>query len=170
MKYSASKILAHQATRDFLREKPKFKLITFHPCFVLGDSLIQKSAEDIDGMNALFWESLSACQPLIPSAFVHVRDVADAHIKALERYQSLSSGTEYILSAPTLGWNNVTRIVRDRYPRIGAALDQGPYLQDDWQIDTSSAEKDLDMQWRSGQAMICDLIDQQLAMKEQPIK
>ncbi|RAH42214.1 uncharacterized protein BO95DRAFT_504683 [Aspergillus brunneoviolaceus CBS 621.78] len=42
VKYSASKILAHQATRNFLTDfQPHYTLITFHPTFVLGDSLVQ---------------------------------------------------------------------------------------------------------------------------------
>ncbi|CZT19578.1 related to flavonol reductase/cinnamoyl-CoA reductase [Ramularia collo-cygni] len=168
MKYSASKILAHQATRDFLsRSKPNFKLVTFHPAFVLGDSLIQKHAKDIDGMNAMFWKSLSASQPMIPSAFVHVRDVAEAHVKALENYQVLENGTEYILSAPVFGWDKAAKVVRERYPQIEVSLEKGPFPLDDWRIDASRAEKDLGMKWRSGQAIIGDLVDQQLALKEQ---
>lgn len=168
MKYSASKILAHQATRDFLqREKPKYKLVTFHPSFVLGDSLIQKTAGDIDGMNAMFWQSLSSPQPMIPSAFVHVRDVAEAHLKALENYQALKNGTEYILAAPVLGWDNATELVRDTYPQIEVSLGAGPFPQDDWEVDTTPAEKDLGMKWRSETATIGDLVDQQLALKKQ---
>jgi nucleoside-diphosphate-sugar epimerase len=168
MKYSASKILAHQATQDFqLQEEPKFKLITLHPCFVLGDSLIQKTPNDIDGMNALFWASLTSPQPLIPSAFVHVKDVAEAHIKALANHQFLANGTEYILSAPVLGWDNARMIVRDRYPQIAVTLGQGPFPQDDWHVDTSVAEQDLGMQWRLGERILSDTIEQQLALKKQ---
>ena len=55
MKYATSKTVAHQATQDFLQqEKPNSKLNTFHPSSVIGDSLIQKTAKDIDGMNAMF--------------------------------------------------------------------------------------------------------------------
>lgn len=160
MKYSASKILAHQATRDFLqKEKPKFKLVTFHPVFVLGDSLIQKSAKDIDGMNAMFWHSLATPKPMIPSAFVHVRDVAEAHLKALDNYQSIENRTEYILSAPVVGWDNASKLVRDRYPQVDVLLEQGPFPLENWQIDTSPAEKDLGMKWRSAQATLGDLIN-----------
>ncbi|KAL2214859.1 dihydroflavonal-4-reductase [Thermoascus aurantiacus ATCC 26904] len=100
LKYSASKILAHQATREFLKKnRPNYILITFHPTFVLGESLVQQSAEDIDGINALFWQSLFSEKPRISTAWVHVQDVADAHVKALE--VPVESGKEFLLSAPT---------------------------------------------------------------------
>src|ERR1700712_910846 len=85
VKYSASKVLAHQATRDFLAQNnPQYTLITLHPTFVLGKSLVQETAGDIDGINALFWLSLFSEKPHIPTAWVHVLDVAEAHIKVLE--------------------------------------------------------------------------------------
>jgi nucleoside-diphosphate-sugar epimerase len=55
LKYHASKILAHQATIDWTKKnKPHFSLATLHPSFVLGDSLIQNSAREVSGINALF--------------------------------------------------------------------------------------------------------------------
>lgn len=150
------------------QQKPKYKLVTFHPVFVIGDSLIQKTAKDIDGMNAQFWQSLSTPQPQIPSCFVHVRDVAEAHIKALEKYQYLENSTEYLMSAPVLGWDNAAKIVRDRYPQVNVELEKGPFPLDDWQIDTSPAERDLGIRWRSGQTIISDLVEQQLALRDQP--
>lgn len=82
-KYQASKILAHQATIDWMKEnKPDFSLVTIHPTFVLGHSLVQKSAADIGGINALFWSTLQAEKPQFPPMVVDVRDVADAHLKA----------------------------------------------------------------------------------------
>lgn len=130
MKYSASKILAQQATRDFVaKEKPPFKLVTyihlcstqsfghandcysFHPTFVLGDSLIQRTFNELDGMNAQLWTSLPSEELLIPSAFVHVRDVAQAHVAALRNRDLLKTGTGYILSTQPLGWDRVADVV-----------------------------------------------------------
>lgn len=149
------------------KERPKFKLITFHPSFVLGGSLIQKTAGEIDGMNAMAWQSLQSKQPMIPSAFVHVRDIADAHIKAVENYQSIDNGMEYILAAPVLGWDNAAKLARDHYPQVKISLEQGPFPLDNWQVDTTPAEKDLGMKWRSAKETIGDLFDQQLALKKQ---
>jgi nucleoside-diphosphate-sugar epimerase len=64
------------------QNKPRFSLITLHPSFVMGPSLIRKSAADIDGINALFWGSLQAKAPQFPTLLTDVRDVADAHLRA----------------------------------------------------------------------------------------
>ncbi|MCO6740717.1 hypothetical protein KQH31_31540, partial [Streptomyces sp. CHA15] len=57
--------------------------------------------------------------------------------------------------------------VRDRYPQVPVSLEKGPFPVDDWRIDTSPAENDLGIKWRSGQSVVSDLIEQQLALKEQ---
>jgi nucleoside-diphosphate-sugar epimerase len=75
-KYAISKVMAHQATRDFLRnENPHYNLITLHPGFVMGENLTQQTAEQIRGINALLWMSLMSKQPLLGTGWVHVRDV-----------------------------------------------------------------------------------------------
>ncbi|KAK4498751.1 hypothetical protein PRZ48_009261 [Zasmidium cellare] len=134
MKYGASKILAQQATRDFVaREKPHFKLIT----------LIQRTFKDLDGMNAQLWQSLQSEEPLVPSAFVHVRDVAQAHVAALRNQDQLQTRTEYTLSAQPFGWDRVTRVVK-----------------------VEPADQDLQIKWCSGEDMVRDVLNQQLALKQ----
>lgn len=166
MKYSASKILAHQATRDFItQQKPRFKVISFHPVFVIGDSLIQNSFPQLDGMNARLWQSLSQPEPLIPSAFVHVRDCAEAHVKALQKREDLETGTEYILSEKVFGWDNVVAVVRKQFPQVEVLLKPGKKPQDEWIVDSSPAENDFDMTWRTGDEMVKDLMNQQLTLK-----
>ena len=118
LRYSASKIKAHQATRDFLKQNhPHYKLITLHPTFVLGDSLIQESAKDIDRINGMFWQSLFSEKPIISTSWVHVRDVADAHIKALEA--ETESGKEFLLAAPTFPWEEAVNFIKLQYPGLG---------------------------------------------------
>ncbi|KAH8820277.1 hypothetical protein F5884DRAFT_659299 [Xylogone sp. PMI_703] len=160
LKYSASKILAHQATRNFLKERlPHYKLLSFHPVFVIGPSRIQQTANDIDGMNAAIWTSLHSEKPSIPSALVDVRDVAEAHLKVLEN--PIESGTEFVLSAPPLKWEEVVEVVKANYPAIDVKL-KPPYAEP-WKVDTSTAEKLLGMRWRSREEMIGGLLDQQIA-------
>ncbi|KAF2164201.1 hypothetical protein M409DRAFT_25544 [Zasmidium cellare ATCC 36951] len=167
MKYGASKILAQQATRDFVaKERPLFKLITFHPTFVLGDSLIQRTFKELDGMNAQLWNSLPSEEPLIPSAFVHVRDVAQAHVAALRNRDSLNTGTEYILSTQPFGWDRVADVVKAEFPQIDVRLRKGPFSQDDWHVDTTLADRDLQIKWRSGEDMVRNVLNQQLALKQ----
>lgn len=163
MKYSASKVLAHQATRDFLKQfSPQYTLLTFHPTFVLGDSLIQRSAADIDGMNAFFWSSLFQEKPDLKNAWVHVRDVAESHIKALSA--SVETGTELILSAPPVSWDQAAELIKRSYPQLGCKI-QSP-VEGRWTVDTSSADRMLKVTWRSMETIVKDVIDQQLGFRE----
>lgn len=145
---------------------PADDLHSFHPTFVLGDSLIQRTFNELDGMNAQLWNSLPSEEPLIPSAFVHVRDVAQAHVTALESRGSLKTGTEYILSTQPFGWDKVADVVRTEFPQIDVKLRKGPFGQDDWHVDTTPADRDLHMRWRSGEDMVRDVLNQQLSLKQ----
>ena len=162
IKYAASKILAHQATRDFLKKNhPHYNLITFHPVFVLGDSLVQHSAQEISGMNALLWASIFSEKPRLANAWVHVRDVADAHINALGT--EIETGKEFILSRPVVSWEEVGEFVQSHYPTLGCKLD--PPFEGGWTVDTTAADTILGIQWRSVETIVQDVINQQLELK-----
>ncbi|KAJ5725285.1 dihydroflavonal-4-reductase [Penicillium malachiteum] len=162
LKYSASKIKAHEATRDFLvNNTPHYNLITFHPVFVLGDSLIQQSAEDLGGMNGIFWMSLFSEKPQLANAWVHVRDVADAHVKALEI--DIETGKEFILSRPVVSWDEAVSYVKEKYPALGCKL-QGPF-QGGWTVDTTAADQTFGPKWRSESTIIDDIVNQQLGFR-----
>ncbi|TAQ89948.1 hypothetical protein B7494_g1731 [Chlorociboria aeruginascens] len=142
IKYAASKILAHQATRDFLvKENPHYDLITLHPTFVLGHNLVQESAQGLDGVNGLFWMSLfSEQQPLIPSAWVHVQDVADAHIKLLDT--PVESGKEFILSEhETFPWEEAVDFIKAKYPNLGIKIK--PPFEGEWKVDITVEVNDI---------------------------
>jgi len=162
IKYAASKILAHQATRDFLKKNhPHYNLITFHPVFVLGDSLVQHSAQEISGMNALLWASIFSEKPRLANAWVHVRDVADAHINALGT--EIETGKEFILSRPVVSWEEVGKFVQSHYPTLGCKLD--PPFEGGWTVDTTAADTILGIQWRSVETIVQDVVNQQLELK-----
>jgi len=161
LRYSASKILAHQATREFLKENtPHYTLITFHPTLVLGHSIIQESG-DISGSNGMVWQSLFSEKPTAPAGWVHVRDVADAHVKALET--DIESGTEFLLSGskPASPWAEVVSFVNSQYPGLGWKL-QLPF-EGGWKVDVSRAEEVLKINWRSKEDMVRDIVEQQLS-------
>ncbi|KAI3010943.1 hypothetical protein CAN33_0033750 [Aspergillus niger] len=162
-KYSISKISAHQVTRDFLAsQNPHFTLVTFHPSFVLGESLIQGTPEKMDGINAMFWDSLHSGKPTIPNAWVDVRDVAEAHLRALKT--EIVSGTEFILSAPAGSWERIGDLVRRKFPSVGCQL-KGP-IEGGWTVDTTAAERILGMQWRGQDEMVEAVLEQQLKLRE----
>lgn len=48
--YHASKLAAHKETMDLAKEDHHhFDIVTLHPVFVFGHSLIQKPADDLSG-------------------------------------------------------------------------------------------------------------------------
>ncbi|PYI03584.1 NAD(P)-binding protein [Aspergillus sclerotiicarbonarius CBS 121057] len=159
LKYAASKVLAHQATRSFMKDnRPHYTLITLHPTFVMGYSLIQKTPEDIGGMNALFWMSITSGKTRVANAWVHVADVADAHVKALET--DIESGKEFLLSGPAVSWEHVAKFIKTNYPTVDCKLE--PPFEGNWKVDTTAADRILNMQWRSEEKIIDDVIGQQL--------
>ncbi|KAJ5722649.1 NAD(P)-binding protein [Penicillium malachiteum] len=161
LKYSVSKIKAHEATREFIKNNaPSYKVITFHPTFVLGDSMLQERPEDIGGINAMFWKGLSGEKPTIHHSWVHVRDVADAHVKVLET--EIETGKEFILARP-VDWEDLVSYLNEKYPELECKM-KGPF-EDNWKVDTTTAEEILGMKWRSAHSIIDDLTQQQLALR-----
>jgi nucleoside-diphosphate-sugar epimerase len=164
MKYSASKILAHQATLDWMKENnPQFSLVTLHPSFVLGHSLIQNSAQDIGGINAMFWGMLKADQPMFPPVFVDVRDIADAHLKAAT-VSTQKQTTEFLLSGNEASWDQVVSYITSKFPTV--EVNWTPPLPGGPEIDTSRAENVLGMKWHCTEEIFESLISQQLEFLE----
>ncbi|PTB69291.1 NAD(P)-binding protein [Trichoderma citrinoviride] len=157
--YVASKILAHQAALDWIKEhKPAFKLVTIHPGFVLGPSLIRKTADDIDGINAWFWQSLQLPAPTFPPVIVDVRDVAELCIKAAK--ENLPDGYELVAAGAPTTWKDMAAWVRKEYPQLETKLvEDGPVP---FRVDNDV----LGMKWRPLAETLRDLIDQQLALQK----
>lgn len=158
--YVASKIVAHQATLDWVTEhKPAFQLATIHPTFVLGPSLIRKTASDLDGINAWFWKSLQQPAPLFPAVIVDVRDVADLCIKAAKADVPPSKAELVASGAPTT-WKEIGEWVRATYPQLETKLvEDGPVP---FRVDIDV----LGMKWRPLPETLGGLIDQQLALQK----
>lgn len=155
--------MAHQAARDWLATyQPPFVVNTLHATFVLGDSLVQTSAENIDFINGLFWQSLFSTEPLIPAAWVHVRDVADAHVSAARA--ETTSGQEFLLSQQTLSWDGAVDLIREKYPGLGCTLQ--PPFEGKWTTDVTTAESVLKLKFRSLETIVTDVVNQQLRLKD----
>lgn len=163
LKYHASKILAHQATNEWMRQQnPHFTLVTLHPSFVLGQSLIQDSASGISGINALLWDSLQSDKPHFPPTIVDVRDVAEAHIKAITALTDKQT-TEILLSGPKTVWDEIATFIKARFPEIEVSwkppFGRGP------EVETSRADQVLGMRWRSAEEVLSSLFTQQLDLR-----
>ncbi|KAF5868835.1 putative nad dependent epimerase dehydratase family protein [Botrytis fragariae] len=167
--YHASKLLANQASWEFLRkESPSFVLITIHPSVVYGHNLIQKSAEEIQGStNGLFFDSImNGAQSDFPLLSVYVGDVAEAHVKALS--PALESSSSYLVSGQPMTWKDVVDVLQKDYPTVPHKLEPStnPKVA---KIDTSKAEKELGLRWAKPEKFIKEVMDQQLGfLKHNP--
>ncbi|KAK7530890.1 uncharacterized protein J3D65DRAFT_671812 [Phyllosticta citribraziliensis] len=157
--YRASKVLAQQAAHEFLAEKkPQFSLTSIHPTTVLGRNLLQTSPDAISGTNAGLWKSLTSENQSLPgAAWVHVRDVAEAHIKALR--PDIASGEKFLANAGALDWDEVKEFVKERYPSVQVGTSSGPAI---FPVDGSKAERVLGMKWRHWKEAVSEVVEQQL--------
>ena len=170
LKYHASKILAHRATLNWASTtKPSFTIITLHPSFVFGRNLTQISAAALDGTNAMLWGCLTSPAPFIPLAAVDVRDVATAHLKALEIKMGESNEVEeFIISAGEREgwkWGRVVDFVRERYPSVDVKL-EGPF-EEPPKADTHRAEEILGLKWKKMEDTMGSFLGQQVESRSQ---
>lgn len=158
--YMASKLLANNKTWEFwATAKPKYALVTLHPSYVYGHNPVQTSSGQINaGTNWLLWNLIMTGEPG-NTAGVHIQDVVEAHIKALD--PRIVDGSKYLLAAPNITGPEIARIVKKLYPDSGALITEATQCVS-FPIDTTKAETELGIQWRSWEAMVRDVMDQQL--------
>ncbi|KAK4703920.1 hypothetical protein P7C70_g2296, partial [Phenoliferia sp. Uapishka_3] len=131
--YSGSKVLAEKAAWDFMaREKPSFTLTTILPTWVLGPSQQPgvKSISDLQssaGMTAKVLIDTPSLPPVsIFSKYVHIHDVALAHVGAIARPES--RGKRYLLVAGPSSCEQAAFVLRKLFPaqagRIAPAEDK----------------------------------------------
>lgn len=168
LRYQASKILAHQAARDWARNTSgDLRVVSMHPGYVLGRNLVQESAEGISGMNAVLWDAINGKpQAGFVTSCVHVQDVADACVRALTAPLP-SPYMEFLLVGPALAWQDVVETARAKSTptfEVPAESPFGGWVDVD--VETTAAEDSLGVCWKSPQDMVGDLVDQQLYFKQ----
>ncbi|KAJ5309401.1 uncharacterized protein N7443_001862 [Penicillium atrosanguineum] len=159
--YRASKLLANNASWELWKTaKPHYALVTIHPSFVFGQNLVQTSAEQISSSsNGLLWGTIMTGTPSGSVTGVHIQDVAEAHVKALN--PEIADGSKYLISGNKATWGDVAHIVKKHYPNLGAKI-SADIEGSSSPTDTTKAEKDLKIEWRSLEQMVREVVDQQL--------
>jgi dihydroflavonol-4-reductase len=115
--YQYSKTLAERAAWDFImRKRPRFDLVSINPTMVAGPSL----GPSLNTTNRMIRDIMKGVFPGIMDinwGFVDVRDVAKAHILAMEN--DTASG-RYLCSAETMHMNALVALLKssgfDAYP------------------------------------------------------
>lgn len=116
--YYYSKVLAERAAWDYVKgdDKP-FELITINPFLVIGPSL----GPSLNTSNGMLRDIIKGVYPAILDlswGFVDVRDVATAHVRAMENPEA--SG-RYLVAGETLSMTDLVLHLRE----IGAGRDGG---------------------------------------------
>ncbi|KAE8139174.1 hypothetical protein BDV38DRAFT_54569 [Aspergillus pseudotamarii] len=163
--YHASKLAAQKATLDFhSTTNPSFDIITLHPVFVYGRSLVQEAADQLGGSCGSLFQSLFSETPGSPQFNgVHVDDVANAHVRILE--DGVKGFRSYLLAAETRSWGDVKGFLEGRYPGVGFGLKDVDGGNISYRVDAGRAERELGIVFKGLESMVGDVVDQQFELR-----
>ena len=119
--YPKSKTLAERAAWEFWRSlgpSPTWSLCTVNPSFVQGPSITPDAGTSVDIMRRLLGREM----PMVPAtAFscVDVRDVAEAHLRALTLPREATEGRRFIVAHDTLLFSEMGVVLRDEFAPAG---------------------------------------------------
>ena len=124
--YDRSKTLAEQAAWDFVaNEAPEMQLTAINPGLVLGPLLDDRYGSSVSLVQRLL-SGKDPMQPKFALPVVDVRDVAEMHLRALQRPEA--AGKRYIASAKTLSFAEMARVLKAAHPDRRIATREAPTL------------------------------------------
>lgn len=164
--YRASKTFAEKAAWDFVYEqKPNFSIASMCPPLILGpviqslsslDSINTSSERIRDLLQGKWRERLAPSQAFY---WIDVRDVALAHVKAMEI--DSASGKRYILTAGSFSNADIARAAFKAYPELRSEFPmqlESDKPSDLYECDTTLAKEVLGLKFRSLEESIADSI------------
>ncbi|ODA77599.1 hypothetical protein RJ55_07228 [Drechmeria coniospora] len=169
--YRASKAAAEKAAWRYMRErKPAFDLVSLCPTMVFGPFLPAsrpKTIDEVNTSNRLVWSVLSAgpsrqVPPTRGPVWVHVRDVADAHVGAIRVPEA--GGRRYLLSGGVYCNQELADLSRGlagkNLSRIPLGEPGRRESETHFDVDATEAEKVLALRWRSLEDCLSELVPQ----------
>ncbi|KAL2815354.1 hypothetical protein BJX63DRAFT_390260 [Aspergillus granulosus] len=165
--YRASKTFAEKAAWDFVeKEKPNFDLATINPPLVLGPVVHYLSSLDaINTSNARVSTIVrglekEATPSTVTFLWVDVRDVALAHVRAIEVPEA--GAQRFFVTAGHYANKDIVDIVRDAYPeledRLPPKTDPRDIPEDVYGYDNSKSVQVLGIKYRSLKESIVDTV------------
>jgi nucleoside-diphosphate-sugar epimerase len=111
--YSYSKVLAEKEAWKLHDAQSDWKLVVINPSFVMGPSLTESSdSESLNFMKEMLTGKYHMGAPKLMFGFVDVRDVAEAHLLALEKENAEG---RHILAERTESVYELSRLIKDLY-------------------------------------------------------
>lgn len=124
--YEKSKTLAERAAWDFVRdEAPQMQLTTINPVLVTGPPLDSDYGTSVQVVERV----LKAQDPMLPRfslPVVDVRDVAEAHVRALERPES--AGKRFLAADETMWFSDIAKTVKAAFPERKVVTREAPNI------------------------------------------
>mmetsp|Transcript_129522 Transcript_129522/g.360856 ORF Transcript_129522/g.360856 Transcript_129522/m.360856 type:complete len:342 (-) Transcript_129522:174-1199(-) len=122
--YSKSKTLAEHRAWELSREL-RLDLVAINPSYVLGPLLSTRDPSSVLMCKRL----LKGAMPAVPRLWVcsvDVRDVAEAHLKAMTSAEAV--GKRFILDSGEGMWmTDIAKLIKQRYPTRPVPTRQAPY-------------------------------------------
>ncbi|KAI5778122.1 hypothetical protein EDC01DRAFT_675582 [Geopyxis carbonaria] len=169
--YCASKALAEKAAWDFHRErKPAWGLATVCPPMVYGPLEHEADLKALNTSSQDIYRLIDGSTKAVPDtaffAWVDVRDVGLAHLRAMERTDS----ERYFTTAGPFTYKDIVVIIAKHFPEL---VEQGrtpkPETAGDipphYNVDNSKSRRDLGLQYRSLETCVVDLVDSLLHLE-----
>jgi nucleoside-diphosphate-sugar epimerase len=112
--YSFSKVNAEREAWQINAEQSKWDMVVINPALVLGPSIAQNSnSESLQIMKVLLSGKYRFGAPELYFGFVDVRDVAKAHVLALENH---SASGRYIIAERVANFMELVAIINKNFP------------------------------------------------------
>jgi len=163
--YRASKKFAEKAAWDFVdTQKPHFDIVTIVAPMVYGPMLYEVTEKTLNESSSAIWKLVNAGKeaqvpPARSTIFVDVRDLAEAHVQAME-VEGAGSHRLFVLSGNLASPQASLDALRAVYPQFThiplgnpSKLASKPNLK----IDTSLTDRVLQIAWTPFEKTITDL-------------
>ncbi|KAJ5485161.1 Ketoreductase azaE [Penicillium diatomitis] len=158
---------AEKAAWDFVeKENPNFDLVTINPPLVFGpivsylNSLDAINTSNQRMRNIVQGQFKDAIPPTGMWLFVDVRDVALAHVRAIEVAEA--GGKRFLVAAGFFSNKVLVEAVRETHPELESKLPSKDYPDDFpselYEIDNSQSKKILGMEYRPLKATVADTV------------
>jgi nucleoside-diphosphate-sugar epimerase len=170
--YRASKLFAERAAWEFMEtHKPSFSLVAICPTLAFGP-LIQP----LDGANGINTSSQrilnfvnGSCKAQMPDTGVSfylwadVRDVAAAHVRAMERQLERQASRRYLLTAGYFTNKDICEIIERRFPEYLDVLPRGDGeggfpREGVYKYDNRESTDELEMEYRGLEESVVDAV------------
>ncbi|CEL01244.1 Putative Flavonol reductase/cinnamoyl-CoA reductase [Aspergillus calidoustus] len=164
--YRASKTFAEKAAWEFVQKEVSFDLVTINPPLVLGPVVHYLSSLDaINTSNARISRIVRGLEkestpPTVTYLWVDVRDVALAHVRAIEVPEA--GGQRFFVTAGLYANKDIVDIVRDAYPeledRLPPKTDARDVPDDVYSYDNSKSTQVLGIKYHSLKESVVDTV------------